>query len=60
MIWWCIKNSVVLICFTVLVIVFEHWWIVLFGLLFMSNYKETPVNRKETTDGKTETQQKSN
>ena len=30
-----IKNSISLNCFTTLAIVFKHWWIVFFALLFM-------------------------
>lgn len=33
---WAIKNSIYIICWTVLAIVFNKWWIALFGLLFMS------------------------
>lgn len=33
---WAIKNSVCVICWTVLAIIFNKWWIALFGLLFMS------------------------
>ena len=34
---WAIKNSVVLICGTVLAVVFEKWWLaVLFPALFMN------------------------
>lgn len=33
---WAIKNSICIICWTVLAIVFNKWWIALFGLLFMS------------------------
>lgn len=29
-----IKNSIALICFTILAIVFNHWWIVFFSILF--------------------------
>ena len=32
-----IINTVALICFTILAIVFHKWWIVLFALLFMSS-----------------------
>ena len=32
-----VKNSVTLICFTILAIVFGKWWIALFGGLFLSN-----------------------
>lgn len=31
-----VKNIVALICFTILAIVFNKWWIVLFSLLFWS------------------------
>ena len=41
MLYWCIKNSIVMICFTILAIVFDAWWIALFGALFMNDYKET-------------------
>lgn len=33
---WAIKNSVSVICWTVLAVVFNKWWVALFGLLFMS------------------------
>lgn len=29
-----IKNSITLICFTILAIVFQKWWIIFFALLF--------------------------
>lgn len=38
-----IRNSISLICFTILAIVFKHWWIVLFAALFTSNVE----NREE-------------
>lgn len=31
------KGAVSLICFTVLAIVFHHWWIVFFAILFLPN-----------------------
>lgn len=37
--WWAIKNSVHMICWTCLAIVFDKWWIALFGLLFMDLLK---------------------
>lgn len=38
MIWaWVIKNSIAIICWTLLAIFFGKWWIALFGLLFLSN-----------------------
>ena len=30
-----IKNIVSIICFTILAIMFNHWWIIFFSLLFM-------------------------
>ena len=32
-----IENSINLICFTLLAIVFRHWWIVFFALLFLTH-----------------------
>ena len=54
MLYWCIKNSIVIICFTVLAIVFDTWWIVLGAALFISDYKETPINNSKTKDEKGE------
>lgn len=34
---WAIKNSVCVICWTVLAVVFNKWWIALFGILFLSS-----------------------
>ena len=34
-----IVNIVSIICWTILAIVFGHWWIALFGLLFMQSVK---------------------
>lgn len=33
------KNTAMVICFTVLAIVFRHWWIVLFSAFFLSSFK---------------------
>ena len=30
-----IKNMVSIICFTILAVMFNHWWIIFFSLLFM-------------------------
>ena len=35
-----IDNSIVLICFTILAIIFNKWWIVIFSALFMSSIKK--------------------
>lgn len=34
-----LENSIALVCFTVLAVVFKHWWIVLFYALFITSYK---------------------
>lgn len=34
---WAIKNSICTICWVVLAIVFNKWWIALFSLLFLSS-----------------------
>lgn len=34
-----IKNAVAMVCFTVLAIVFNKWWISLFSALFWSSLK---------------------
>lgn len=40
---WAVKNSVCISCWTGLAIIFNHWWIALFALLFMSTL-ETKAN----------------
>lgn len=34
---WAIKNSICVICWVVLAIIFNKWWIALFGVLFTSD-----------------------
>ena len=34
--WLILKNIIAIICFTILAIVFNKWWIVLFSLLFLT------------------------
>ena len=36
---WAIKDSISVICWVALAIVFDKWWIALFGVLFMSSLK---------------------
>lgn len=35
-----IINSISLICFTILAIIFNKWWIVFFSVLFMSTVEK--------------------
>lgn len=30
-----IRDAVVMVCFTTLAVLFNHWWIVLFAILFL-------------------------
>lgn len=45
---WAIKNSVAIICWTALAIVFNKWWIALFVVLCLSDLK---AKKEEDTDG---------
>lgn len=43
-----IQNAVVMICFTVLAVLFHKWWIVLFSVLWIMSIKtETSKVSKE-------------
>ena len=44
-----IKNSICVICFTALAIIFHKWWIILFAALFMTSY-ETKRNYYRVCD----------
>ena len=43
---WAIKNSICLICWVALAIVFNKWWIALFAMLFMSSLSTETVHKK--------------
>ena len=46
MIWaWAIKNSICIICWTALAVIFNKWWIALFSFLFMSSLKQSQYYR---------------
>lgn len=47
---WAIKNSICVICWTVLAIVFNKWWIAFFATLFLSGLS-TSVGRCRVCDG---------
>ena len=36
-----IKNSICVICWTALAIIFHKWWIALFGVLFLTSFTTT-------------------
>ena len=49
---WAVKNSVDMICWTALAIIFGKWWIALFAAAFVSNVKfREPPEAGETNDG---------
>ena len=51
LIWaWAIKNSITIICWTALAIIFSKWWIALFAALFMSGL-ETKYKSYQVCDG---------
>lgn len=52
--WVCIENAVSVVCFTVLAVIFDHWWIVLFSVFFMSSVKQTKKEKKEGEDNNDE------
>lgn len=43
-----IKNCVAIICFTILAIVFNKWWIIFFAYLFLTSYTRTETEEKES------------
>lgn len=47
---WAIKNSVCVICWTILAIKFDKWWIALFAAFFISNLK-TNIGNYRICDG---------
>lgn len=38
--WLILKNIIAIICFTILSIVFNEWWIILFSLLFITWFSD--------------------
>lgn len=42
---WAIKNSVCVICWVVLAIVFNKWWIALFSILFLCSPQTETVKK---------------
>ena len=47
-----IKNSICVICWVALAIIFHKWWIALFGALFLTSWSEGVIHRYyRTCDG---------
>jgi hypothetical protein len=42
--WLVLKNIIAIICFTILAIVFNKWWIILFSILFLTTFKSKGGN----------------
>lgn len=40
-----VKNSICVICWTALAIIFHKWWIALFGVLFLTSYETQAVKK---------------
>lgn len=45
-----IENAVIMICWTILAVVFDHWWIALFSLLFVNSIRWKREDKKEDND----------
>lgn len=45
-----LKNIVSIICFTILAIVFNRWWIVFFSILFLSTIEYEYHSEKKDDD----------
>lgn len=43
---WAIKNSIYIICWAVLAVVFNKWWITLFALLFLDSLQAEVAAKK--------------
>lgn len=45
-----LSNTIRIIAFVVLAIVFKHWWIVLFSALFLSSWKDEDDKEDENKE----------
>ena len=48
---WAIKNSVCIICWVALAIIFSKWWIAIFAIFFMSDIKTSNERHYRKCDG---------
>ena len=42
---WAVKNSICIICWTALAVIFNKWWIALFAALFMNGLETETVKK---------------
>lgn len=42
---WAVKNSICVICWTALAVIFNKWWIALFAALFMNGLETETVKK---------------
>ncbi len=40
------KNTITLICFTILSVIFNHWWIVFFAIIFITTVEKEREEEK--------------
>lgn len=45
-----LKNIVSIICFTILAIVFNKWWLIFFSILFLTNFDVTYDTKEDEED----------
>lgn len=43
----CLENAIHMVCWTILAILFDKWWIALFAVLMMSTVKKHKDESKE-------------
>ena len=41
-----LNNSIAIICWAALAVIFNKWWIALFGMLFLSSYEKKLLHRR--------------
>jgi len=49
-VWLILKQIIVIICFTLLSIICNHWWIILFSILMLNS--DVTINDKEVNKRK--------
>lgn len=48
---WAVKNSVLMICWTIIAICFGKWWISLFSMVTLSSFKQRETAETAPAEG---------
>lgn len=51
LIWAVLENIITIICFTILAIIFKHWWVILFSAVFINNIKIKKEDEEANNEG---------